>query len=909
MCLSSFVNAQKLDTKYTIKEFDRVPLETILKQLAKDNDFELFYKKEWLSEYSLTTKASSFNVNKLFEYLLKDTELDYYISDADNIYILPKETFISNLKFGSANEREPVVDIQENNSNKYLKGSSTNSQKTFAIGRKKLYQSGENVRVNGIVTDMETDEKLVGVTVYVIELSKGTVTDGSGFFFLDLKPGTYTVVFQSLGMEELETTFKVNSSGSIEVQLQSESMSIGEVVVNTESTKRGSQSGMESIGFMKMKEIPALLGEKDVIKIAQMLPGIVSVGEGSGGINVRGGNADQNLFYLNNLPIYNSSHLFGFFSSINSNIVDKFNIYKGFVPVNFGGRLSSVFEVQTRAGNKEKFYSEGNVSPISASLVVETPIIENKSSLLLSGRSSYSNWILRRLEDPDLRNSSASFYDFTINYDHQINDHSSISFLGYNSNDEFNLNALINYKYGNKGAVVNYTDRLSPKIKSNTYLIYSNYNFYTNDQSSISDAYEHNYSIDHSEFKFELDYQMAPNHSVKGGINSILYQLDRGTVRPFGEESVLKETALGKEKALESAIFVTDKVDIGSRLDLNLGARYSLYNELGPKHVRTYNAGRELSDFSVVDTLSYANWNNISTYSGPEFRIGLDYILNGNSTLKLAYSQMRQYLFMLSNTISIAPTDQWKLADSHLKPQESKLVSIGYYFDLQEKEIQFSAEVYKKWANNLVEYKDGADFLATSFVETSLLQGGLNAYGAEFMLSKDSGKLNGWISYAYSRSIMQIEGENEWESINRGLPYASNFDKPHVLNMVMNYKMTRRFSFSSNMVYSTGRPITLPIGYYTVEDNPFIDYSARNEYRIPDYIRVDLSLKLEGNLKKHKKVHSYWMFSVYNALGRNNANSVFFNSESGIIQGYQYAVIGVPIYTLSWNWKLGNYEN
>lgn len=902
--------AQKSNYITLPRAYTNYPFASFIQEVERTNHVQFYYNPDWLTDVKVSIQKDSILLNEMLKAILTDKRLGYYISESGNVYFLPEKSLPVDLP--AYEKIKPIEDEQgdvEKETTKYLEGRDANAKITIIVGEKGTTYTYKKVKIVGQLSDAETGETLVGATLYIKDIGRGAASDSKGNITINLKPGTYSASFQSLGMREVKTTLIVYSEGNFKLQMEKQSQSIDEVLITQKSEKRGANSGMESVNFLTMKEMPTLLGEKDVMRIAQMLPGIVSVGEASGGVNVRGGNADQNLFYVNNIPVYNSSHLFGFFSSINSDIVEKFTVYKGQVPVNYGGRLSSVFEVETRNGNKNKFFTEGAISPISANVVMETPIVKDKASLSLSARSTYSNWILGQMKDPELRNSKASFYDFSLGFDYSITDRDNINIFGYYSNDYFSLNHLTDYTYGNSGASLKYTHRFSPKIKATGYFINSNYHFGTIEQNVPVEAYEHNYSINHYEGKADLNWKPNDTHDITFGVNSILYNLTRGTIHPYGDESLLREVALGNESGLESALFLGDNITVNPRLKMYAGLRYSHYSSLGPNTVYLYNDGAEKITQNIVDSLSFPANQSIATYHGPEARAGIDFKTSINGTLKFTFTQMRQYLFMLSNTVAIAPTDQWKLADYHIKPQSSFQYSVGYYHDLPMSGVLASVEVYRKHSNDVVEYKDGVDFLSTPNVESTILQGKQQAYGAEFMISKETGTLNGWVSYTYSRSVITVTGDQDWEKINLGKPYASNYDKPHVMNLVLNYKFNRRFSLSSNVVYNSGRPITLPIGYYYIEGNPYIDYSSRNQYRIPDYFRVDFSVKMEGNLKRKKAMHSYWMFSVYNAAGRNNANSVFFKSEDDLIKGYKYSIIGVPIYTISWNWKLGNYEN
>lgn len=895
--------------------FHKMSFPDFVVEIEKHYPLHFFYQEKWVQNVVVDVDAQDLSITQLMDRVLLPTLLDYAYSPPGSVYILPNKKFVhvlpdyslinteSDSTQGTTKELLAVED-------KYLRGRQSNMIDNIVVGSYDKTVKGKIAIITGTIKDKETGESLIGATIHIPELKRGAAIDGSGTLSLAIKPGIYTAVFQYMGMEDVKANLDVRSDGFFRVTMKSQMRTIDEVLVQSSSTqKRGAKAGMENVSVKTMKKIPMLMGEKDVMKVAQMLPGIVSVGEGSAGVNVRGGNADQNLFYINDIPVYNSSHLFGFFSSINADIIDNFSIYKGQIPAEYGGRLASVFDVETRKGHMNKLFTQGGVSPVSANAEVEVPLVKEKVALMLSGRSSYSDWILKRMKDPDLRNSQASFYDFAAAINYNIDTKNQLSLFGYNSNDAFNLNNYTEYGYGNSGLSANYLHHFSAGIKSSVSLVGSNYNFNTVEKSSISGAYKHSYELNHYEFRSNLSWLINEHHTVKAGVDAILYELNRGTVDPYGEGSLKIPVALGKEKGLETSVYVDDNISIGSLINIYAGLRYSMFNELGPKTVRNYFSGTSFDDNNVSDTEIFSSSKSISKYNYPEIRAGADIKLRQFSSVKLSVTQMTQYLFMLSNSISIAPNDQWKLVDSHIRPPRSMQYSVGYYQDIPKIGISTSAEFYYKKATDVVEYRDGADFLASPYVETTILQGKQDAYGAEFMLSKNAGRVNGWLSYTYSRSMVTVDGQHDWGDINQGNKYPSNFDKPHVLNTFLNLDINRRVSVSANMTYNTGRPVTLPQGVYYIDGQPFIDYSARNAYRIPDYFRIDASVKIEGNLKSKKAMHSYWTVGLYNLTGRSNANSLFFLSEDGKLHGYKYSVIGVPIFTISWNWKLGNYEN
>lgn len=894
--------------------FKKITFTDFVEELERKYPIHFFFQEQWVKSVTVDVEVRDLPLSKLLDQVFLPTLLDFSVNQQGLVFILPDKKFVhqlpdyflDNLSSDSTRRSTESSGMEE----KYLRGRQADMMETIVVGSYDKAKKGKLVIITGTITDKESGEALIGATIHIPELKRGAATDVSGSFSLAVKPGVYSAVFQYMGMEDLKGNLDIRSDGFFRIAMKSQMRTIDEVLVQSSATqKRGAKAGMENVSVKTMKKIPMLMGEKDVMKVAQMLPGIVSVGEGSAGVNVRGGNADQNLFYINEIPVYNSSHLFGFFSSINADIIDNFSIYKGQIPAEYGGRLSSVFDVETRKGHMNKFFTQGGISPVSANAEVEVPLVKEKVSLMLSGRSSYSDWILKRLNDPDLRNSQASFYDFAGALNVAFNQKNQMSIFAYNSSDDFNLNGFTKYGYGNLGASVNYLHHFAAGLKSSVSLVGSNYKFNTIEKSSASEAYKHSYELKHYEFKGNLSWLVNDHHNLKVGATGILYDLNRGNVEPYGNESLKIPVGLGSEKGLETAVFIDDNISLGPLVNLYTGFRYSMFTELGPKTVRSYYPGASFDDPNVSGSTTYAGGKSISHYSHPEFRIGADIKIRQFSSFKLSVTQMTQYLFMLSNSISIAPNDQWKLVDSHISPPKSTQYSVGYYHDFLKLGLSTSTELYYKNASNVVEYRDGADFLASPYVETTVLQGKQNAYGAEFMLSKNRGRVTGWLSYTYSRSLVTVDGEHDWGDINQGKEYPSNFDKPHVVNTFFNLEISRRFSLSANMAYNTGRPVTLPQGVYYIDEQPFVDYSGRNEYRIPDYFRLDASVKIEGNLKQKKAMHSYWTVGVYNVTGRSNANSVFFLSEEGKLHGYKYSVIGVPIFTISWNWKLGNYEN
>jgi outer membrane receptor protein involved in Fe transport len=555
------------------------------------------------------------------------------------------------------------------------------------------------------------------------------------------------------------------------------------------------------------------------------------------------------------------------------------------------------------------FSFKGGISSVSAYASFEGPVVKDRGSIILSIRSTYSDWILKRMPDPVLRDSEAGFYDLSGSYTHKLGKKNLLKVFGYGSKDQFRMGRYQTYSYGNSGASVDLHHMVNARIGANLAFVYSKYSFRDSDTQVSSLGFEHAYTINHHELRSDFCWQSLEKHNLSFGFSAIYYHLDRGVVKPYGENSIRSPLDLGKENGVESALYISDAITLSDRLSVDAGLRISTYMSLGPSEIRIYEPGMPLQEENIVDTTYVAHGKVGRTYYGLEPRLVLRYMVGEKSSVKGSYNRVTQYLFMLTNTFAISPTDQWKLCDYHIGPQYLDQVSAGFYHDFPGTGLSTSVELYRKWGHHLVEFKDGASFRENPHVETGILPGELKAYGFEAMIRKSAGLFQGWLSYNYSRSLMQVNVAPTGEQLNNGMPYPSNFDRPHSFSLITQIKRGRRISISSNLVYMTGRPVTYPVSLYYQYDIPYLHYSERNKYRIPDYFRLDLSLNIEGNLKRSKLFHSYWMISVYNLTGRKNAYSVYFRNYEGYVKGYKLSIFGQPIVTVSWNVKLGNYAS
>lgn len=906
--------AQDLETRINLR-LSGENFREFAAQVEQQTELQFFYRAEWFDGHSIDYEADSVSAEEAIYEVLKGTGLHFNTIHSSSVVILPDGRLNMNLpvmlteSYSEIGEGQDYLGIK---ADQYLSGTRPEQiARTMIVGNPALASSRSIARVKGRLLNMETGEPVAGATMVDLESGKGSASDQSGNVSMALRPGKHSMRFSFIGMEHIDITLDVLSDGDFQLEMRPAVIALDEVQILGEQYRdiNTTDIGVEHFSMNSLKQVPVFMGERDVIKISKLLPGITSAGEASVGVNVRGGNVDQNIFYINRLPVYNTSHLFGFFSAFNSDMIRDFSIYKGNVPVNYGGRLSSVFNILTRKGNKKIYTAHAGISPVSAHATVEGPIRKDHSSFLISGRSSYSDWILNRMEDPLIRDSDAFFYDFAGSMNFQPNSKHGINLFYYQSFDEFRYGDLSDYEYANRGGSLSWENHISPALTSKVTGTISSYRFSNTDKSEISRAYSHGYMLNHNELISEFSWVPGLKHDVDFGASVIYYRLNRGMVNPFGPASIRNSVDLGFEQAMEGGLFISDNIRLFPWLSIYGGFRYSFYSMLGSETVMLYDEGLPKSDMTVVDSTSFGKFSPVNFHSGPEIRTALNLKAGPNTSFKLSFNQMRQYLFMLSNTVTISPTDQWKLADYHIDPQSSYQVTGGAYHIFPGEGLSTSVELYYKYSNDIVEYKDGADFISTPYIETAVLQGEQNAYGAEFMIQKTSGRLDGWISYTLSRSEMLVRGQSELESINNGDPYPSNFDRPHVLNVVANYHINRRFSVASNVVYMSGRPVTYPSSLYYINNIAYIDYYARNQFRIPDYFRIDLSLNVEGNLKADKFMHSTWSFNVYNLLGRNNPQSIYFEPHEYFIQGFSFSVIGVPVFTVSWNVKLGNYES
>jgi len=907
-CAIFFSSLQSMGQQQPISgSFKQLRFEQFADSIEQKSSYHFYFNPADVDSFFVDITVDKKTLNEVLQLVFAKTEFHFAIDAKNNVFItkrieiytqLPTE----NLATKSAAElsRESVTNADEE---KILAKGQALENKLIEIGVKDGNTKG-SARITGYVFDAITGEPMLGASIAADNQNSGGVTDKFGYYTLEIPKGLHTLRISSVGMKDTRRQVAVNGDGKLNIELQNFIPSLKAVVIvgNKNSNVKSLQMGVQTINFKALKQTPMAFGEADVMKVVLTLPGVTSVGEASTGLNVRGGASDQNLVLFNNSTIYNPSHLFGFFSAFNPDMIQDIQLYKSSIPEKYGGRLSSVLDVSTRTGNKKKFSGSGGIGPLTARLTLEGPI-SKKTTFIFGARSSYSDWIFNKIQNKEFANSKASFYDFALNVTHEINAKNSLYLTGYLSNDQFKLNSDTLYKYSNQNIGLKWKHIFNNKLVGIFSGGYDSYFYNVTSHHNPVNGFELAFDVKQTYLKGDFTYSPNDKHTISFGATSIYYHLNPGSLKPLGDLSLVVPNIVRSEQGLESAVYIGDRFDINPDFSISGGLRYSLYNYLGPQSVNVYPKGEPRNPFNVIDTINYSSGSNVKTYMGPEVRLSARYNLGATSSVKLSFNTLRQYIHMLSNSVTMSPTDIWKLSDQYIQPQTGQQYSIGWYKNFKSNTIETSVEVYYKNIQHFLDYKSGAKLLLNEHIETDVINTTGKAYGIEFMVQKKTGKLNGWINYTFSRSLVKMDDPIAGEVVNKGEFYPTNYDKPNVANLVGNYKFSHRVSVSLNVAYSTGRPITLPLAQYDLAGSQRLYYSDRNQYRIPDYFRMDLSMNIEGSHKVNLKIHGSFSFGVYNLTARKNAYSVYYSASNGIINGYKLTIFGTAIPFVTYNFK------
>jgi hypothetical protein len=894
------INTIKAQEKYEITgDFNNIPFSEFVVRCEKLLKVKFFYKDEWVTNLKIGNYPDCRNISCILDNLFKGSTLYYIIEESGNIVITNRFAIKSATKAVETDEKFlPPGEYNVTNENQHPEGNSS-----IEIGNPFEKNKPGNVALTGYIRNKLTREPVSGVTVLAQKLSLGTISNEYGYYSLSLPRGIHFLQFSFIGMREKTINLNLYGPGELNVDMNSVMIPLKEAVVSAQKsvTLQRFEVGAEKINIASFKLLPTSMGESDIIKSVLLIPGVQSVGEGSAGFNVRGGSADQNLILLYGAPIYNSSHFFGFFSAVNSDIIKDVTLYKGGIPSRYGGRISSVLDIGSKEGNRKEFAGNAGISPITTHISLEGPIIKDTLTYILTARTTYSNWIFGLMKDPALHRSKASFYDINGKMTYDLNKNNKIDLSAYVSHDAFRFNSDTTYGYNNNIVSLKWRHFFNTRFFSSFSVNNSFYDYKISSQYLTTEAFILSHKLNSTSLKADFNWFLGRNE-INFGMDVTRYGVIPGSYNPYNDSSLIVPHTIQKERALEGGLYIDDKFQLTDFLSVNAGLRLSSFFSFGPQSVMIYNPAYSKSISTITDTLNFKPWHVVSKYGGPEFRVSLNFRITDKNSFKINYNRTRQYLHLLSNSTSIAPTDTWKLSDYYLKPQIGDQIALGFY-EMLKNSFEASAEVYYKEIRNMVDFKGGTDFVMDDNVVKDIVNVRGKAYGLELVLKKTEGKMRYSIGYTFSRTLIKSLSNFSEEIINSGKWFPANFDKPNDLVITFNYIFSRRFSFSTNYTWSTGRPITFPVATYAMYDNVLVHYSDRNKYRIPDYSRLDLSMTVSGNLRAHKLAHPNWTFSVYNILGRQNVYSIYFKKVGDVYTGYKLSVFGraIPSVTFSFD--------
>ncbi|MEQ1554679.1 MAG: TonB-dependent receptor, partial [Ferruginibacter sp.] len=757
----------------------------------------------------------------------------------------------------------------------------------------------QNVTISGIVKDLKNGETIFGASIYIKELQVGTSSNEYGFYSLTIPVGNYTLVISHQGYKLVTDSIKLVENISTNFSLIENSKELQTVIVSTNKKRseiKNTEMSVNKLSVQTIKQMPVVFGEVDILKSIMQLPGVTNAGEGQSGFNVRGGSADQNLVLLDEATIYNSSHLFGFFSVFNADAIKDLKLYKGGIPARFGGRLSSVLDIYQKDGNKENFKVQGGVGLISSRLLAEGPLKKERGSFILAGRGSYGHLLLKLSGNKN----AAYFINTKLNY--KINDKNKLFLSGYFGKDVFDLNGGFINTYGNSFGNLRWNHLFSDKLFSNLSLIYSDYYY-----GLVVNYFgiEWNSNIKNFNVKYDFKHYLTKATKLTYGLNAQYYTFNPGKVDPIDNKSGVVSTQLDKKYAFEPALYLDIDQKIFKKLTINYGLRYSMFYRLGNQNINVYannNAVVFNDNFKIyekakpIGVAKYGKNETIAKFNNPEPRVSISYAFNENKSVKASYNRMAQYLHLISNTSSPTPLDIWAPSDNYFKPQLLDQFAIGYFQNFKDDIYSVEIESFYKKIKNKVDYIDGAELIANNALEQVILNGKARAYGLEFMLKKNSGALSGWISYTLSRTEQQTQGRSANElGINEGKWYKSSYDKLHNFSATVMYKRNRKWSFGSIFTLQSGQPATFPNGQYQYQGITVPSYGLRNENTLPMFHHLDISATLTPQKRQSKKWKGEWVFSIYNLYNRSNAASINFkqNKDYGTNEAVRFSIFGI----------------
>lgn len=770
--------------------------------------------------------------------------------------------------------------------------------------------SQEKVTLRGTITAKTNTETIIGASIFIPEAKVSTVTNAYGLYSITLPKGEYTIVISCVGFENIEEHIVLTANSRKDFSMLEKNKDLDEVVIkhnSSESNIRKPEMSVNRLSVSTIKKMPAVMGEVDILKAILQLPGVSNAQEGATGFNVRGGSVDGNLILLDEAVVYNTSHLFGFFSVFNADVIKDLKLYKGGIPANFGGRTSSVLDIYQKEGNNQEYHITGGIGAVSSRLLVEGPIVKDKSSFVVAGRTSYAHLFLKLADNPN----SVSFYDLNAKLNYKANDNNRIFLSAYFGKDNMDFSNFFSNNYGNSFFNLRWNHIFSENFFSNASVIYSKYDYGLKIKNVgidwASDILNYN-------LKYNFNHYLSDKLVLNYGVNSIYYQFNPGTIKPTDITSPINADQIEKKYAWENALYISAEQKLTDRISLNYGLRYSNFQRLGEQNINSY-AHNEAVFFNPelqiyeegtpTGTIHYGKNKKIIDFGNLEPRLAVSYAINNNQSIKASYNRMSQYVHLISNTASVSPLDIWAPSDQYLKPEILDQVALGYFRNFNDRKYSLETEAFYKKSKNKADYIDGAELIANKAIEQVLLNGEARAYGLEVMLKKNAGQLTGWLSYTLSKAEQRTPGRNEGEpGINNGQWYRANYDKTHNLSITAAYQLTKRWNFGGIFTYQTGRAATYPIGKYQYQGITVANYGARNLNSLPAYHHLDLSATYIPKPDSKKKWKSEWVFSIYNVYGRNNAASIMFeqNRETGLSEANRISIFGI-IPGVTYNFK------
>ena len=888
-CLHTIVYAQGvLAETFNGSEQGRLVVE-VLQEWEKTKNARFYFAREWIAPIKFNKDYRGQSLEFALTDVFLGTDLNFVAMYPSAVVIIkdPTQALLRKSALQSAIESKKRII-------------------TFTFGAPGGAVDGKPVTISGTVIDGKTKEPMRGATIRLGDTTQGTTTDEMGRYQLTLPIGVHVLSFSFVNYEEKVIDLAAYENGVIDVVLEETPVYLDEIVVQDRADREVAVTriGQTQISMKEIKRAPAMLGEVDLIRTVQMLPGVATVGEAASGFNVRGGSVDQNLILYDGMPMFNSSHVFGFLSTFNPEAIREVSFYRGGMPAEFGGRASSVLDIRSKDGDMNKWNGNAGIGLMTSNLMVNGPLKKDKTSIAASFRGSYSNWLIHavRSDYGNLKNSSVFFYDATLKITHIINPKTRLSFTGYGSQDSFRLGADSTYRWNNLQLSFRLDHQFSPALAGEFSVGRSAYGYsvLTGDSLNGSDL---SYKLAATVIKAGFNY-VQDQHKFSFGWQLTPYGFEPGSIKATSDISGAGNYKLPKQHSLENAFYASDSWSKNDRLFIDAGLRIPFFLALGKSDVVTYQAGAPREASTAVDTLHFKPGSVVKGYLGVEPRLAVRWMVRPDAAFKLGYGRTYQYLHLITNTAAVSPVDVWQPSGYYFKPQRADQVSAGYFLDFKQKSYNTSVEVFYKFMDNVLDFKDGAKLILNNTLETSLLQGKGYAYGVETTFAKNVGKLNASFNYTYSRSFRQVAGPTNSESINQGKRYPSNFDQPHIVNLTWKYALSRRHFLTGNFTYHTGRPVSVPVAIFKYDNGYVAYFSERNQYRIPDYHRLDLALVIEGNHKRKKLGDGTWILSIYNVYARKNVYSVFFRDDgSGALKPYRLSIIGTILPSVSYNVK------